>query len=78
MFGLLLIALYDCSFLSTVTAVHTKVELFCSILSWFVSECLALQTITDTVLHKINTALAYTGISTFYDNVKRTQQLPES
>ena len=36
---------------------------------------LALQTITDTVLHKINTALAYTGISTFYDNVKRTQQL---
>ena len=30
---------YDCSFLSTVTAVHTKVELFCSILSWFVSEC---------------------------------------
>ena len=39
---------------------------------------LALQTITDTVLHKINTALAYTGILTFYDNVKRTQQLPES
>ena len=28
MFGLLLIALHNCSFLSTVTAVNTKVELF--------------------------------------------------
>ena len=42
--GLLLIALHNCSFLSTVMVVglHTKVELFCSILSWFVSGCLAL------------------------------------
>ena len=43
-FGLLLITLYCiyCSFLSTVTAVNTEVELLCSILSLFVSEWLAL------------------------------------
>ena len=56
-----------CTVLSTVTARHTKVEIFCSILSWFVSECLEClfqnealsflypSRLTGTVLHKINT-----------------------
>ena len=37
------------SFLSTVTAVHTKVELSCSILSWFASDAVRQAGITPLV-----------------------------